>query len=70
MLNNLAPESQQYTIKASDAIAGQTSHICLSNLSEKRSETGGLHTVLTLAIGARVMLTAYQMVLLMEQEVK
>ena len=33
MLNNLAPESQQYTMKASDAIAG---HICLSNLSEKR----------------------------------
>ena len=41
MLNNPSPESQQYTMKASDAIAGQTSHICLSNLSEKRSETGG-----------------------------
>ena len=44
----LAPESQQYTIKACDAIASQT---------EKRSETGGLHGVLKLAIGARVMLT-------------
>ena len=41
MLNILAPESQQYTIKASDAVAGQTSHIDLSNLSDKRSETGG-----------------------------
>ena len=57
MLNAVAPESQQCTIKASDAIAGQTSHVNLSNLSEKRSETGGLHSVLKLAIGARVMLT-------------
>ena len=30
----------------------------LSTLSDKRSETGGLHGKLTLAIGARVMLTA------------
>ena len=57
MLNALVPESQQYTIKACDAIAGQTSHVDLSNVSEKRSETGGLHGVLKLAIGARVMLT-------------
>ena len=33
MLDNLAPESAQYTIKAIDSIAGQTSHICLSRLS-------------------------------------
>ena len=58
MLNNLAPQSAQYTIKAIDSVAGQTSHICLSSLSDKRSETGGLHTKLKLAIGARVMLTA------------
>ena len=58
MLNNLATESQQYIIKASDAIAGQTSHISVSNLSQKRAETGGLHSVLKLAIKARVMLTA------------
>jgi len=58
MLNSLAPETQQYVIKASDAVAGQTSHICLSNLSDKRSETGGLHGVLKLAVGAHVMLTA------------
>ena len=32
--------------------------MCLSNLSDKRSETGGLHSILKLAIGARVMLTA------------
>ena len=58
MLNNLAPESKQYTIRASDAIAGQTTHIDLFRLSDKRSETGGLHSVLKLAVGARVMLTA------------
>ena len=58
MLNKLASSSQQYVINASDSVAGQTSHISLSNLSDKRSETGGLHGVLKLAIGARVMLTA------------
>ena len=57
MLNSLAPEDQLYAIKASDAVAGQTRHIDLSRLSNKRSETGGLHGVLKLAIGARVMLT-------------
>ena len=58
MLDNLAPESAQYTIKAIDSIAGQTSHICLSRLSDKRSETGGLHSTLKLAVRACVMLTA------------
>ena len=58
MLNNLAPQSAQYAIKAHDSVAGQTSHISLSSLSYKRSETGGLHSTLKLAIGARVMLTA------------
>ena len=58
MLNNLAPQSAQYTIKAHDSVAGQISHISLSTLSDKRSETGGLHSTLKLAIGARVMLTA------------
>ena len=56
MLNALAPESQQYSIKTCDSRAGQTSHIDLSTLSDKRSETGGLHSVLKFAIGARVML--------------
>ena len=46
------------TIKVHDSVSGQTSHICLPTLSDKRSETGGLHGKLTLAIGARVMLTA------------
>ena len=36
---------------------GQNMHIDLSTLSDKRSETGGLHGQLKLAIGARVMLT-------------
>ena len=58
MMNNLAPQSTQYTVKAIDSVAGQTSHISLSSLSDKRSETGGLHSTLKLAIGARVMLTA------------
>ena len=58
MLNTSASESEQYTVKASDSIQGQTTHIDLSTLSEKRSETGGLHSVLKLAVGARVMLTA------------
>ena len=57
MLNSLAPEDQLYAIRASDAVAGQTRHVDLSRLSDKRSETGGLHGVLKLAIGARVMLT-------------
>ena len=57
MLNSLAPQSAQYTIKAIDSVAGQTSHLSLSSLSDKRSETGGLHGTLKLAIGARVMLT-------------
>ena len=57
MLNAVAPENEQYSIKACDAVAGQTNHINLSNLSDRRSETGGLHCVLKLAIGARVMLT-------------
>ena len=57
-LNALAPESQQYSIKACDSRAGQTSHIDLLTLSNKRSETGGLHDVLKIAIGTRVMLTA------------
>ena len=58
MLNSLAPNSAQYTIKAIDSVAGQTSHISLTSLSDKRSETGGLHGTLKLAISARVMLTA------------
>ncbi len=58
MLNSLAPQCDQYTIKASDAIAGQTTHVDLQNLSANRNETGGLHGTLKLAIGARVMLVA------------
>ena len=43
MLNSLAPECEQYTIKSSDAVAGQTTHIDLENLPENRNLTGGLH---------------------------
>ena len=57
MLNNLAPQSTQYTIKAIDSIAGQTHHISLSTISDKQSETGGLRSIVKLAIGAGVMLT-------------
>ena len=58
MLDELATQSEQFTIKAIDSIVGQTSHISLSSISGKRSETVGLHSTLKLAIGARVMLTA------------
>ena len=58
MLNKLVPQSAQYTVKAIDSVAGQTCHISRSSVSDKRSETGGLHSTLKLAIGARVMLTA------------
>ena len=57
MLNSLAPQSAQFSIKAIDSVAGQTSHISLSSLSDKRSETGGLHGTLKLAVDASVMLT-------------
>ena len=33
MLNTLAPQYEQYSIQASDAMAGQTAHIELSTLS-------------------------------------
>ena len=58
MLNNLASEDQQVAIKSLDSISGHTAHMNLFKLSEKRTETGGLHSTLKLAVGARVMLTA------------
>ena len=58
MSKSLAPNSAQYTVKAIDSVPGQTSHISITSLSDKRSETGGLHGTLKLATGARVMLTA------------
>ena len=57
MFDSIAPQSAQVAIKAIDSVAGQTSHISLTSLSDERSETGGLHSKLRLAIGARVMLT-------------
>ena len=55
MLNRLAPDDQQFKIKACDSTSGR--HIDLSDISDKRSDTGNLPTLLKLAIGARVMLT-------------
>ena len=57
MLSKLATTSRTYEIKANDALTGQTKHIDLASLSSKRTETGGLHGVLKIACGARVMLT-------------
>ena len=57
MLDSIAPQSAQFAIKAIDSVAGQTNHISLTSLSDKRSETGGLHGTLKLAVGARVMVT-------------
>ena len=45
ILNTLAPESEQYSIQAADAVAGQTCHIDLTTLSKERTDTGGLHSV-------------------------
>ena len=58
MLDSIASVNTQCTIHARDSVAGQTRHIDLTKLSDKRSETGGLHSVLKIAVGARVMLTA------------
>ena len=57
MLDSIASQDQQYTIEACDSIAGQTRHIDLSRLSNKRTDTGGLHGILKLAVSAHVMLT-------------
>jgi hypothetical protein len=57
MLNSLVSVDQQYIINACDSVAGQTRHIDLSTLSDKKSDTGNLHSVLKVAVGARVMLT-------------
>uniref|UniRef100_A0A1X7VAE1 ATP-dependent DNA helicase n=1 Tax=Amphimedon queenslandica TaxID=400682 RepID=A0A1X7VAE1_AMPQE len=54
MLNKLASE-EQFLIKAADATGDKP--IDLSNVPDKRTETGNLHTTLKLAVGARVMLT-------------
>ena len=56
MLNILPEEVVTYTVKAYDTQGGQTSHIDLTKLSNNRNETGGLHTILKLVVGARVML--------------
>ena len=53
MLNALAPKSQQYSIKACDSMAGQTDHqTCLTN----DQTTDGPHSLLKVAVWARVML--------------
>ena len=57
MLSKLDPGITRYHIKAKDAITGQTQHIDLATLSNKRTDTGGLHGVLNIACGAKVMLT-------------
>ena len=57
MLSQLANTSRTYEIKAKDAMTGQTKHLDLASLSSKRTETGGVHGMLKIACGARVMLT-------------
>lgn len=57
MLSKLTSTTEKYEVKASDAVTGQTKHIDLASLSRKRTDTGGLHHVLKIACGARVMLT-------------
>ena len=56
MLNRLASKDHQYWIEAEDT-GGQTNIICLSDIPTNSSATGGLPTLLKLAVRARVMLT-------------
>ena len=46
MLDSIATANEKYCIEANDSIAGQAKHIDWSQISKKRSETGGLHDVL------------------------
>ena len=57
MLRRIPSSIRRYEVKANDAVTSQTQHVNLASLSSKRAETGGLHGVLKIAIGARVMLT-------------
>ena len=57
MLNRLASQHNQYCIKAEDDTSGQTNMIHISDIPTNASATGGLPTLLKLAIGARVVLT-------------
>ena len=57
MFNSLASEDDQFSIEAQNSVTGQTRHFDLANLPNKKSETGNLHNVLKIAVGARVMLT-------------
>ena len=57
MLNSLASEDDQFSIEAQDSVTGQTRQFDLANLPNKKFETGNLHNVLKIAVGARVMLT-------------
>ena len=57
MLSMLDSATGRHEVKASDAVTGQTKRIDLASLSGKRKETGGLHGILKIACGARVMLT-------------
>ena len=57
MLRKIPSSIKRYEVKASDAATGQTKHIDLASLSARRQETGGLHSVLKIAVGAKVMLT-------------
>uniref|UniRef100_A0A1X7THC6 Uncharacterized protein n=1 Tax=Amphimedon queenslandica TaxID=400682 RepID=A0A1X7THC6_AMPQE len=54
MLNKLASE-EQFLIKAADATGGKP--IDLSNVPDKRTETGNLQTTLKIAVVALVLLT-------------
>ena len=57
MLRRIPSTVRRFAVKASDAATGQTKHIDLASLPTRRTETGGLHGVLNIAVGARVMLT-------------
>ena len=50
MLDNLAPQSAQYTIKARDVLELAKQLTYLSAISDKFSETGDLHGVVSLIL--------------------
>ncbi len=58
MLNSIASVDKQYSIEACDSVSGQTKHLDLNQLSKKQSETSGLHDILKVTVGARIMVTA------------
>ena len=57
MLNKLAETGNQFIINAQDSQSGVSNITGTYNRNPKQTDTGGLHSILKVAIGALVMLT-------------